>query len=251
MKNVLRTSIQMLLLSSAIYTAPGLAATTAPEIVSEALGGSGIRYEALGGSGITSEALGGSGITSEALGGSGIVRHALGGSGITSEALGGSGITSEALGGSGSAHRRNAARTRVRGENVISGPIDFTNEKDHTVVILGQQIRMSKVMFRKARDLANEGASLEIIFRRDLSGLTAMKMKEAAEYYVPGSDAVTISGEAKWYSRDLGLLQIGNAIIDITNLLAVQTPEGLVSSGLSFSGIQPNLGGMIIALQAE
>ena len=221
MKKVLRTSIQVLLLSSAIYLTPSLAATTTPELVNKATGGSGI------------------------------LSRALGGSGITSEALGGSGITSEALGGSGTVHSENDARTRVRGQYVVSGPIDFADEKNQTVVILGQQIRMTQTMFRKARDLAMEGASLETIVRRDLSGLTAMSMKESAKYYIAGSDPVTISGETKWYSRDLGLIQIGDAIIDITNLLAVQAPDGLVSSGFSFIGIQPNLGGMIIALQAE
>jgi len=110
---------------------------------------------------------------------------------------------------------------------------------------------MTHMMFRKAISLAAEGASLAIIFREDESGLTAIRMREASKYYVAGSDQVTISGEVKWHSHDLGLIQIGNAIIDVTNLLAFHTPEAIVSNELSFSGIQPNLGGMIIAMKAE
>jgi hypothetical protein len=103
-------------------------------------------------------------------------------------------------------------------------------------------------MYRQAMEFSALGASLEVVIKDGPNGLVAIGMKKSSNFYVAGSSAVTISGGVKWHKKDIGLIEVGNAVVDVTNLLGQSVGIEIIDQGTyTFTGIQPIPGGVIIA----
>ena len=229
-------------LKSRHLAASALLSAVALIISSGAAMATGVSGDAIGGTGrtLTADAIGGTGrsASSDAIGGTGrkVSTDAIGGTGrtLTADAIGGTGrsASSDAIGGTG----------RQSKSALFAGQIESVDAAASKLTILGQTIQTAA-----AKTLAAGQYIFVFGHMTPASDMVVTAVRVVPDLYVPGASRVTITGRVSEVNAALGVLMVGRQAVDYTALLASGKEEFVVGSLVSLTGIQPLIGGVIIA----
>jgi hypothetical protein len=127
-------------------------------------------------------------------------------------------------------------------ESIAIGPVDSVtgDGQGTTVSVLGQ-------IYRGAVDLADLVSPGEYVFAAGNGGALGAILT-GAELYVPGSTQVNVRGVIANVDPVHGTFSIGNVVVDYSSYLSSDpTFEPRANDSVEVSGIQPAVGGTIIA----
>ena len=139
-------------------------------------------------------------------------------------------------------HGSSAAGIHGSSTLVLAGPVDSVDRINRVFVAVGQTVMASEAMLSvmKVGDFVSVNGSVV-----SSGWLYADSISVASTAYVPGSTAIYVTGIPSKIDPVLGQAKLGELTIDYTAALS----GGAIPSGLSlsFSGIQPANGGLLVS----
>ena len=127
-------------------------------------------------------------------------------------------------------------------ELLLSGPVDSVSARNNTIEVLGRSVQTKDAL----RVVKGQRVNVYGVLLRN--GAIANAVVESVSEYVPGADPVFIKGMVTGSDSSLGVVRVGEAQIDYTNLLYSTTfIAPAVGDVVEFSGTQPASEGIVLA----
>jgi hypothetical protein len=124
---------------------------------------------------------------------------------------------------------------------VVVGPVEAYDAKHLTARVLKQT-----VLLQHATGLV-VGDAVAVVGTINASGaIVASDIKDEGTY-VPGSSAIYLVGNIEKVNASVGTVVVNGVTVDYTPLLANELSAPKVGSEFTVSGIQPALGGVVVA----
>ena len=124
---------------------------------------------------------------------------------------------------------------------VVVGPVDAYDAKHLTARVLKQT-----VLLPHAADLV-VGDSVAVVGTINTNGAVVASSIKDEGVYVPGSSSIYLAGRIEKVNTSVGTVLVNGVTVDYTPVLAIELPTLKLGSGFTVSGIQPTLGGIVVA----
>ena len=122
----------------------------------------------------------------------------------------------------------------------VTGPVEAYDAQHHTARILGQTVLVG-------RALLVVGDSVSVVGTTSTSGLIAATSIKDHGLYIAGASPIFISGQVQKVNSSVGTATVSGITVDLTPLMADSLVAPVVGSKVQVAGVQPALGGVVIA----
>jgi hypothetical protein len=143
-------------------------------------------------------------------------------------------------------------RAMVTADLRVLGPVDYVEYESGKLVILGQNfsLRSHSAFVKGLREKLAVG-EVPLIAAYTEHGSKEVRLVDTGETYVAGATRVWLRGEPAAIDPSVATLEIGQATVDLSQVLGRGAGASLKSKNILITGVQPSRGGIVLADGAQ